>query len=268
MSQSLVEVKAQGRIFIFVGVCDYWSEMTLNSHTFNTEHPLLANEDRLNRIADSMYAKIHKTLFYGTSGRRRQVERGGSISGNDNERILAGTGASADDVLSEALIGLLQYPVEHLEGSWEGLGVRIAENKAVDALRASEKGLRSTDHRLPIRLVSGDLERIGPDGEPEASIFDTLASEWGNPEAEYIALQDSLQLRDLARAILDTRHQEVFFAIHFRGYSRKEVGQKHGLTSQRIGQIYNAALRTLEAHPDFPYKPIDPVGESARRRNL
>ena len=241
--------------------------MTSNSHSFDSEHPLLAERGRLNRIADTMYAKIHKTLFNGTPGRRRQVEPDGPISANDKERILAGTGISADDVLSEALFGLLQFPAERLEGSWEGLAVRIAENKAVDALRASEKGLRGTDHRLQIHIESGDLERIGPDGEPEPSIFDTLASEWGNPEAEYIALQDSLQLRDLARAILDTRQQEVFFAIHFLDYSRKEVGDKLDLTSQRIGQIYNAALRTLEAHPDFPYKPIHPVGESARRRN-
>ena len=29
-----------------------------------------------------------------------------------------------------------------------------------------------------------------------------------------------------------------------------------GLTSQRVGQIYNSALRTLEAHPDYPFKPL------------
>ena len=61
-----------------------------------------------------------------------------------------------------------------------------------------------------------------------------------------------LKLRDLTREVLDDREQEIFFAIHFDGYSRKEVGDRLGLTSQRIGQIYKAVLRRLKTHPDYP----------------
>ena len=241
--------------------------MTLNSHSFDNAHPLLADRARLDEIANIMKAKIHKTLFNGRPRRGWPTESDGAVGDDANERILPGTGISADDVLSEALIGLLQHPAERLEGSWEGLAVRIAEYKAKDALRASRKGLRGTDHRLPIQLESADIQRTGPDGQPMPSIIDTIPSEWGNPEAEYIELQDALQLRDLARAILDSRQQEVFFAIHFLGDSRKEVGEKLGLTSQRISQIYGDTLRTLGSHPDFPYQPKHTAGETTRRRN-
>ena len=44
-----------------------------------------------------------------------------------------------------------------------------------------------------------------------------------DPETEYLATAAALKLRDLARELLSDRDQEVFFAIHFIGYSRKEV---------------------------------------------
>ena len=81
-----------------------------------------------------------------------------------------------------------------LKDTWEGLAVTIAQNKAVDALRASGKGLRGTNHRPELRLVSGDVEREGPDGEMESSIFELLLSNWGDPEAEFFVLQDVLQI--------------------------------------------------------------------------
>ena len=237
------------------------------SQAFDSGHPLLTDRERLDKIADIMYAKIQKTLFPGNPGRRRRVEASQSNNARDIERILGGTGVSADDVLSEALFGLLQYRPERLEGTWEGLAVKIAENKAFDALRASGKGLSGTEHRPQLHLVSGDLEREGPDGETKPALFESLPSNWGDPEAEYFVLRNVLKLRDLAREILDERDQEIFFAIHFRDFSRKEVGEQHGLTSQRIGQIYNAALRRLEAHPDYPFKPSIEVGQLATRRN-
>ena len=239
---------------------------TLSSQEFDPKHPLLADRDRLNRILDIMYAKIHRTLFQGSPGRRPRADASLSNKTGDTERILEGTGVGADDVLSEAFIGLLEYPPEGLEGTWEGLAVKIAENKAVDALRAFGKGLRGTNHRPPLYLVSGDLEREGPDGETEPAIFESRESNWGYPEAEYFVLAAVLKLRDLSRELLNDRDEKVFFAIHFRGNSRKEVGDHLGLTSQRIGQIYNAALRTLEAHPDYPFKPHKEVEQLATRR--
>ena len=251
MSRFLASVKPSVPIFTFDSICDNRSKMASVSQAFDSEHPLLADRERLDKILDAMYAKIHKILFGNRGWRSR----------DEPERILIGTAVSADDVLSEALHGLLQYPPERLEVTWEGLAVTIAENKAIDALKASKKGLRGTNHRPELRLVSGDLERDGRDGETKATLFESLPSDWGDPEAEYFVLQDVLKLRDLAREALSDRDQKIFFEIHFRCYSRKEVGKRLGLTSQRIGQIYDASLRTLEAHPDYPFKPSTKIGQ-------
>ena len=255
MSQSLAAAKPRAPIFTLAAVCDTYPEMLSSSQPSHPEHPLLADRDRLDAILDIMYAKIQKTLFPGNPGRRRpRAETDRSSNAHDRERILEGTGVSADDVLSEAFLGLLEYSPERLEGTWEGLAVRIARNKAVDALRAATKGLRGTETRPALRLVSGDAQGKGPDGERVPPLFEVIRSNWGDPETEYIVLQDVLKLRDLAREFLDDRDREIFFAIHFLGHSRREVSARLGLTSQRIGQIYNAALRRLETHPDYPYK--------------
>ena len=92
--------------------------------------------------------------------------------------------------------------------------------------------------------------------------FEVLPSNWGDPEAEYLVLEKVLELRNLARDVLDERDREIFFAIHFEGCSRTEVGERVGLTSQRIGQIYRAALRSLESQPNCPFK----SGRLATRR--
>ena len=102
--------------------------------------------------------------------------------------------------------------------------------------------------------MSGDAEREGPEGETEPTIFEVLPSYWGDPEAESLELEYVVELRNLAREILDERSLEIFFAIHFQGHSRREVGEQLDLTSQRIGQIYRAALLRLEPHLNHPFK--------------
>ncbi len=214
-----------------------------------------------------MYAKIQRTLFPWRNPERRPRPETSQFNGAGSvERILDGTGVSADDVLSKAFLGLLEYPPERMESTWEALAVRIAEYKAIDALRASEKGLRGTDHRPKLQLVLGDLERERPDGETEPSIFEGIPSDWGDPEAEYLELEAVLKLRNLAREHLDDRQQGIFFAIHFDDYTRREVGEQHGLTSQRVGQIYKDAVRRLEAHFDYPFKrPVGVIRLTERR---
>ena len=240
--------------------------MVLNSHAFDPEHPLLVDKERFERILNVMYAKIQKTLFpWRRPSQRPRPET--SLFGDavGVEPILDGTGVSADDVLSEASIALLEYSPDRLKGEWEGLGVRIAEHKALDAIKASQKGLRGTDHRDLLYLVSGDVERDGPDGEIEPSIFEVIPSDWGNPEAEYLELEAALKLRDLARELFDERQQRIFFAIHFDDNTRSEVGEQLGLTSQRVGQIYKASLLALEAHLDYPFRPPIAVGPMTER---
>ncbi len=254
MSQSLAAVKILAPIFIFSTYFDNYSMMISTSQKSESEHPLLADRVRLDRILDVMYAIIQKTLFPWHPGQRRpRVETSQTNNASSIERILEETGVSADDVLNKAFLALLEYPLERLEGTFEGLAVRIAQNKAVDALRASRKGLRGTDLRPQLHLVSGDAERAGPAGDREPPLFEVLPSN-SNPEAEYFLVQGVLNLRDLAREVLSDRDREVFFAIHFDGYTRTEVGKRLGLTSQRIGQIYNTAMQQLETHPKHPFK--------------
>ncbi len=227
--------------------------MTSTQPAFDPDHPLLADEERLKRITDVMYATIQRTLFpWEAPRRRREADDVDDIGGQ--ERMLVGTGVAANDVLSNALVELLRYPPERLKDSWEGLATTIARNRAIDAVRASQAGLRGTDHRSPLELVSGNAERQSPDGETEPPLLEAVPSTWGDPEAEYLATEVTLELRDLARAILSDREREVFFAIHYDGFSRREVGKQLDITGQRVGQIYNAACRRLEAHMNYPYE--------------
>ena len=227
-----------------------------NSRAFDQNHPLRADEDRLNSIADIMYLEIQQMLFpWGKALGRPRVGNGNSVDTDDLDEVLPGTAVGVEDILQEALIGLFQYPAERVEETWEALGVTIARYKAIDALRASRSGLRETERRHEINLVSGDVQREGLDGELEPAVFDLISKHWGEPEAEFFVKLDVLKLRDLAREFLNSRDQRIFFAIHFGGYSRQEVGSWFQLTSQRAGQIYNVALRTLEAHPEYPFKP-------------
>lgn len=240
--------------------CDNSAEVTSGSRAFNPAHPLLKDRRRLDAITDIMFVEIQKVLFPGSPVRRRPGGAGRGSPPGETELVLVGTGVSAEDVLSEAVAGLLQYPPDRMRGTWEGLGVTIAGNKARDALRARAKGLRGTDHRPPLRLVTGDHERPGPGGETEPPLFESLPSNSGDPEARYLVLESVLKVLDLARQHLNDREREIFLAVHFGRESRKEVGQRLDLTRQRIGQIYDAAFRTLEARPDYPFKPPEAIG--------
>lgn len=226
--------------------------MTSTQPAFDPGHPLLADEERLARITDVMYATIQRTLFPWEAPRGRH--RADDVDDVGEERILDGIAVSARDVLSNALLELLRYPPERLQRKWEGLATTIARNRAIDAVRASQAGLRGTEHRSPMELVSGDAKREGPDGETAPPLLEAVPSTWGDPEAEYLATEITLELRDLARAILSDREREVFFAIHYDGFSRREVGEQLSITGQRVGQIYNAACRLLEAHMNYPYE--------------
>ena len=68
-----------------------------------------------------------------------------------------------------------------------------------------------------------------------------------------------------ALEVLNDRQRQIFFDIHFEGYTRKKVGEKLGLTGARVGQIYNASMRRLEADPR--YLPVTRQDEPVTRRN-
>lgn len=219
---------------------------SISSVFFDPKHPLAGNRQRLDKVADIMFRTIQKTLFKASGGRR--IPR---------NQLLVGGAVTPDDVLREALADLLQYPPGGLKETWEALAVEIAHNKAVDAYRASQKGLRGTEHRDRLHLVSGDAEREGPGGEARAPLLEVLPGNWDGPEVECERVEKALVLRDLAREVLDERERNIVFAILFQGYSRREVGEELELTSQRVGQIFRDSMKRLATDPNNPFTSKD-----------
>ena len=97
----------------------------------------------------------------------------------------------------------------------------------------------------------------GPGGEARAPLLKVLPGDWDGPEVECERVEKAHVLRDLAREVLDEREQKVVFAILFDGYSRREVGEELGLTSQRVSQILLDAVKRLRTHPNNPFTSED-----------
>ena len=219
--------------------------MESTARSSGSEHPLFADRDLLDEVTKVMYAVIQKTLHKRGAVASRQ--------GAGPDRALIG-GVSADDVLQEALIDLWHYPLEKLDGSWGALGVTIAHRRAVDAVRAARKGLRGTDRRHEIKVESGDAPTVSPEGELGATKWELHPDENLNPEDEYVIVRSALDVRDLAREVLDTeRKQTIFLDIHFQRRTRAELAKEWDLTPQRVSQIYHEACRTLEAQDRYPH---------------
>ena len=172
------------------------------------------------------------------------------------EQLLEGGAVTPEDVLREALAALQQYPPGRIEETWEALAVRIARNKAVDAYRASQKGLGATEHRERLYLVSGDAERRGSGGEAQPPLLEVLPGDWDSPEVECERVERTRVFHALAREVLDEREREILFAI-LKGFSRKEVGEDLDLTSQRVGQIFLDAMNRLATSPNNPFTSED-----------
>ena len=245
MSGSVGVVKVRTPAFTLETVCDNGVMASVTSAFFDPKHPLAGNRRRLDKVADLMFRTIQKTLFKANSWRR--------ITRN---QLLEGGAVTPDDVLREALAALLQYPPGRLKGEWEALAVEIAHNKAVDAHRASQKGLGGTEHRDRLYLVSGDAQREGPDGETQAPLLELLPGDWDGPEVECERVEKALVFLDLAREVLNEREREVVFAI-LKGCSRKEVAEELELTSQRVGQIFSDAMNRLGTDPNNPFTSED-----------
>jgi RNA polymerase sigma factor (sigma-70 family) len=185
----------------------------------------VADRARLDKITDNMYAQIHRVLH----GRTRDPGA---------ERALSG-GESAEDVLQDALIALLEYDPANLRTTWEALSVGIARKKAFAALRRATKGRRSgrtaAEDPDDVTVVSIDVAHVDlPDESDEA-----------DPERAFERTQQQLVLLRLARERLNDRERQVFFGIHFEGLTRATLAADLGLTSQAVGQMYVRVLRYL-----------------------
>ena len=245
MSKSIGIVKVRVLTFTRATVCDNRVMAPVSSVFFDPKHPLAGNRQRLDKVADIMFRRIQKTLYRESVGRR--------LTRNE---LLEGGAVTVDDVLGEALADLLEFPPERLTGTWEALAVGIAHHKAVDALRASQKGLGETEHRERLYLVSGDAERSGPGGETQGPILEVLTGDWDGPEVECERVEKAGVFFDLAREVLDEREREIVSAI-LKGCTRKEVCEELELTSQRVGQIFNDAMNRLATDANNPFTSED-----------
>ena len=227
--------------------------MSSPSRIPRSNHPLAADRERLGEALNVMYAKIHKVLRWPNPGLARDKRH--PMGAGDEERTLPGTAVSADDILARAYEALMRHPQVNVR-NWKAWAVRIAEYKTIEALRAAKPFLASPGRRPDLELLSGDEEHQGSTDEPRRRLFEVLPDIRHDPEAEYIELRRVLDLEELAREFLSDRDLQIFFAIHFQGYKQWEVGERFGLTRQRVGQIYDASMRRLESDPRYPY-PID-----------
>jgi RNA polymerase sigma factor (sigma-70 family) len=204
--------------------------------TARLAHPLVVDRSRLDKITDNMAAQIQRVIY----GRARDTR---------SERALHG-GESADDVLQDALIALLEYDPANLRTSWEALSVGIARKKAYAALRRATRGRRApgTDRHDP-----DEITVIALDG-----LFTDLrdASDEHDPEVAFERTQQQLVLLRLARQRLSRRERRVFFGIHFDGLTRAALAEEIGLTPQAVGQMYVRIVKSLYAaahdDPAFP----------------
>jgi RNA polymerase sigma factor (sigma-70 family) len=201
------------------------------------DHPLLRDGARLRQITKVMRRKIEKTL-------RVKEDPAGRY-----ERVIAG-GASCDDVLQEALLGLVRFPESKLKGRWEGLAVRIAEFKAINALEAATRGRQRNEGDGDGDEI--DEVRLGALSDDEvASLAEVGVDEYD----EYVALaQDDLMIQ-LARDLLDERDRRVFYGRQYLGVTKAELARELGLSGPGVADIYARALRRVEAaarsHPAY-----------------
>jgi RNA polymerase sigma factor (sigma-70 family) len=206
------------------------------AHAARLAHPLVADRARLDRVVDNMAVQIHRVIH----GRGRDAT---------SERALQG-GESADDVLQEALIALLEYDPARLKTTWEALSVGIARKKAFTALRRATRGRRrsASSSGEPDDVTVVPLEFTMTDIRDNSGTAD--------PELIYERTQQQLVLLRLARERLTGRERRVFLGIHFDGLTRAELADEIGITAQGIGQLYVRVVKALYAaarhDPDFP----------------
>lgn len=223
------------------------------AQTPDNRHPLERDPELLERIVDVMWAVIH-TVLHRTHARRRRS--GGSslarlVGEPATERVIQG-GDSPEDILAEALSALFLIPEHDVTTSWRALAVTIAKNKAKGSLRAGRAGLRATQHRPELTVVSGDQPGPpGTDDEPTGTAFDVLADPHADAEAEFLAASQQLELLRLARELLDDRDRAIFLGLHFQDRTRRSLADEFHLTPPGVVHIYKQTAKRLYDHPRF-----------------
>ena len=156
-----------------------------------------------------------------------------------------GRGIDPWDVVDEAWSSMAAKSFER-EGPFRPFAIRVAKNKAIDALRRAE------------------VKRIGPpldaplyreDGE-EVTRKDLIRGSEG-ADVDYFEDREEIEKVELLAMVEEALHQDlteterkVFFEVQFNEKSRAAVGRElvPPVTGQRVGQIMAGALIKIRAH--------------------
>jgi len=164
-----------------------------------------------------------------------------------SDRVIAGVDPWS--VVDEAWTSMAESGFRS-SGPFLPFALRVAQNKAVDALKRAEA-------RRRVRSLEEPLTE-----DATVVLADTIAGSPG-AEAEYLDEQEHLetiqQLSLAQRAIqetLDERERDIFTQVPMHGKSCAAVGRELDppLTGQRVGQIVAGALmkvrQFIEEEPD------------------
>jgi RNA polymerase sigma factor (sigma-70 family) len=214
------------------------------------DHPLQDEPERLEAIVDLMWAQIHKVLRRAAPRRKREGTGLDRLIGRPVlDQLLAGD-VSPEDILSEALIAVLSTEADKVSESWEAFAVGVARNKTKQAIRDGQAGLRATEHRPALAVISGDASLSAAGDEGSGTVFDTI-SDPADLEHEVLVTNQQLELVRLAHELLDDRDRTIFLGLHFEERTRQSLAEEFGLTGPGVTHIYRKISKRLHNHPRF-----------------
>jgi RNA polymerase sigma factor (sigma-70 family) len=136
------------------------------------------------------------------------------------------------------------------EGPFLPFALRVARNKAIDALNRAEARRRDRSLDEPIAPASGEIEGV---------VLGDVTPGSPGAESDYFSQQEHLEVvQRLALAeeaiynALSQREREVFLAVRVNGKSRAAVGRELDppVTGQRVGQLIAEAMVKIRAYMD------------------
>lgn len=157
--------------------------------------------------------------YSAEAGRFHRVAAGALISAGYHDPV-----HSASDVVNQAIVSLLEHPVERVE-NYAALITAAIRKRAIDLSRSASSEKRNEQ----TAYVSQATEHGDEFSQVEDAIDAALAVE---------RIRDALDQ-------LDVREREVVIAVAVRGEAQTVVAARLGITKQRVGQIYSLAKTTL-----------------------
>lgn len=194
---------------------------------FRDDHPLIRDATLCGRVLDAMFGKIQKVLF-------PNGPRGTRTTAPDR---MNPDGISAQDVLQESFAVILKVDRPRPGKTWEGLGVGIAENKAMKALD------RNTSRRR-VAGVESNVISIDRTNNDEAGAADRPAAT-NDSEAEALAILDEQKYAAAAGSLLSERDLDIYTRVHHGGETYVAVAADHGMRPEGVKYAYIKALRTI-----------------------